>query len=110
MTKIVSSKSHSEKAKVANKLHRQFAQCSSEKLKKFLNSASPNEEELIRFKSNVLHIIDHAPSFSAATLVKSKKKEEIAKVIIKNWIISWIFRKILQSVKLYVFPFKKNLI
>ena len=34
----------------------------------------------------ILHLIDHATSYSAATIVKSKQKEEIVKAIFKIWI------------------------
>ena len=34
----------------------------------------------------ILHMIDHATRFSAASVVKSKKKEEVADAFIKHWI------------------------
>ena len=37
-------------------------------------------------KVHILHIVDHATRFSAATVVKSKKKVEIAEAFIKNWV------------------------
>ena len=37
-------------------------------------------------KTNVLHTVDHVRIFSATTVVKSKKKEQIAEPIIKKWI------------------------
>ena len=33
-----------------------------------------------------MHLIDHATGYSAAAVVKGKKKEDIAEAIIKNWI------------------------
>ena len=37
-------------------------------------------------KTYILHIADHATRYSAATVVKSKEKEDIAEALIKNWI------------------------
>ena len=34
----------------------------------------------------ILHMIDHATRFSAASVVKSKKKEEVVDAFIKDWI------------------------
>lgn len=95
-------------------------------LKIILNSASPNDEELLKIIDtieqtcdvclkkkkakvkplvglalskdfndiialdlkviDVLHIVEYATRFSAATVVSLKKKEGIAKAIIRNWI------------------------
>ena len=49
-------------------------------------------------KVHILHIVDHAARFSAAAVVKSKKKEEIAQAFIKNWIaIFWAPKTILPD-------------
>ena len=37
-------------------------------------------------KTCILHLFDQAKRYSAAAMVKSKKKEDIAEAIIKNWI------------------------
>ena len=36
-------------------------------------------------KTFILHLIDHGTRYSTAAVVKSKKKEDIAEAIIKNW-------------------------
>ena len=48
-------------------------------------------------KVHILHIVDHATRFSAAALVKSKKKEEIAEAFINNWIPIFGAPKIILS-------------
>ena len=37
-------------------------------------------------KTYILYLTDHATRYSAATVVKSKEKEDIAEALIKNWI------------------------
>ena len=50
----------------------------------FNDVISMNLKEMNGFK--ILHLIDHATRYSAATIVKSKQKEEIVKAIFKIWI------------------------
>ena len=38
-------------------------------------------------KVHILNLVNHATRFSAAAVVKFKKKEEIAEAFIKNWIV-----------------------
>ena len=50
----------------------------------FNDVISMNLNEMNGFK--ILHLIDHATCYSAATIVKSKQKEEIVKAFFKIWI------------------------
>ena len=48
-------------------------------------------------KVHILHIVDHATRNSAAAVVRSKKKEEIAEAFIKNWIAIFTVPKTILS-------------
>ena len=50
----------------------------------FNDVISMDLKEINGFK--ILHLINHATHYSAATIVKSKQKEEIVKAIFKKWI------------------------
>ena len=45
----------------------------------------------------IMHLIGHATRYSAATVVKSKKKENIAEAIIKYWIAIFSAPKVILS-------------
>ena len=93
-------------------MHRQFGHSTSEKLKKLIKSSNIDDRELLeiidtidnkcqvcmKYKKtklrpsvgfslskgiHILHIIDHATRFSAAAVVKSKKKRRNCRCIYK---------------------------
>ena len=51
-------------------------------------------------KTYILHLTNHASRYCAAEVVKSKKKEDIAETIIKNWIVIFGVRYRLSMVSL----------
>ena len=48
-------------------------------------------------KRYILHLIEHAIRYSAAEVVKSKKKEDKAEAIIKNWIATFGAPRVILS-------------
>ena len=48
-------------------------------------------------KTFILHLIDHGTRYSTAAVVKSKKKEDIAETIIKNWIAAFGVPRVIFS-------------